>query len=478
MTNIFFERDIYEDLVKWAKDDSNYALYLQGPRQVGKTSILEKLASENFKRTVYINLREEGEAEKFESIKSLHKEQFGSSKFDHQHGSMWEMIFREYEPAYTNDPQTLVIIDEIQESSVAYNAIRQIRRSLKSKLAVTGSYLGVISRNKRFNMPTGDVHFEELSSLSFSEFLKANNVWEEYSQVNTFNHADMNEAEKNICEKVRLLYRAYCQIGGYPDVVCEWVSHGNIEKCKAITARLLAAFYGESSSYFDEVVGRSLWGRTLEKVAANLVAKSGDLDITLAKEGFRDDNAQGLEIRRRDKVNALKWLDDCRIIGTVPIYDELGAVASTSNKSLFYFRDMGLMTQLCDSSVQVRPSDLVGMYAENFVYLHLLEGAEKLFIEKNVCSFNGTWGQIDFVMHNKERRRFGIEVKHGSGNTKSGDKALAAGKIHYLIRVQDTYGSISANQATIPIFMLDKIHSTIMLRSPEDPHVDDRQHLT
>jgi len=61
-------------------------------------------------------------------------------------------------------------------------------------------------------------------------------------------------------------------------------------------------------------------------------------------------------------------------------------------------------------------------------------------------------------MHNHNRKRFGIEVKHGSGNTKSGDKALADGKINYLIRVQDTYGSVSDNQATIPIFMLDKLH--------------------
>jgi predicted AAA+ superfamily ATPase len=108
--------------------------------------------------------------------------------------------------------------------------------------------------------------------------------------------------------------------------------------------------------------------------------------------------------------------------------------------------------------VSVLPSDLAGMYAENFVYLHLLEETGKLFIEKDVCSFNGVWGQIDFVMHSKERRRYGIEVKYGSGGTKSGDKALANGKIDYLVRVQDTYGSVSDNQATLPIFMLDKLH--------------------
>ena len=55
MTNVFFERDIYMDLVKWATEDSNYALRLRGPRQVGKTSILKKLGSEHFKTVVYVN---------------------------------------------------------------------------------------------------------------------------------------------------------------------------------------------------------------------------------------------------------------------------------------------------------------------------------------------------------------------------------------------------------------------------------------
>jgi hypothetical protein len=406
---------------------------------------------------VYIDLRAKGEAQKFEEKWYYHKEQFGYSKLDYEHGPMWESILREYEPKYSNNVKTLVVIDEIQESVMAYNSIRSIRRSLKSKLAVTGSYLGIISRFKDYNMPAGDVQFAEMSSLTFTEFLKANKVWDEYSQIKIINHTEMNDTEQAICEKVRELYRAYCQIGGYPDVVHEWVTHGNIDKCKNVTARLLESFYGESSSYFNEVVGRSLWGRTLAKVAADMVVKSGDLDITLAKEDFRHDDAKGLEIRRKDKVNALKWLDDCHIIGTVPIYDELESVASVSNKSLFYFRDMGLMTELCSNTTTVSLSNLAGMYAENFVYLHLLEEAGRLFVEKDVHSFNGTWGQIDFIMHNHERKRFGIEVKHGSGSTKSGDKALLEGKIDYLIRVQDTYGSVSDKQATVPIFMLDKL---------------------
>jgi len=453
----FFERDIYQNLVKWATDFSDLALYLNGPRQVGKTSILNKLGAEQFETYVYINLRGDEDRTKFETIYQRNKEKHGYAKQDEAYAPMWEDIFKECDPAYTNDKKTLVVIDEIQESTIAYGGIRQIRRGLSSCLAVTGSYLGIISNFKGYNIPAGDLYTVEMSSLTFMEFLKANNVWEGYISIETFDWAQMTEAEQIISESIRELYRVYCQIGGYPEVVRRWVSSKDIGFCKLLTAELLQAFYRESSAYFGEIVGRTLWMSTLQKVAAHMVTKSGDLDITIAKETFRDNNTEGLGVRRRDKINALKWLDECCIIGIVSVYDKLEKVASISNKLLFYFRDMGLLTQLCEASMQILPSDLAGMYAENFVYLHLLEEVGQMFIEKDVHSFKDSRWQIDFVMHDKQRKRYGIEVKFGKGETMSADTALHEGRIDFLIRVQDTYGSISENQATVPIFMLDKM---------------------
>ena len=293
--------------------------------------------------------------------------------------------------------------------------------------------------------------------MTFTEFLKANGIWESYEPITTFDLAQMTDEEKAICEQVRELYRAYLQIGGYPEVVRRWVETGSIDMCKMLTAELLDSFYDESSEYFTEVVGRTLWMNTLERVAAHMTTKSGDLDIAISKETFRDDSSEGLSIRRKDKINALKWLDDSRIIGSVRIYDKLENVTAISNKLLFYFRDMGILTELCKNNTTLSPSDLAGMNAENFVYLHLLRETTKLFIEKDVFSFNASWGQIDFVMHSQQRKRYGIEVKFGKGETKSADTALRKGNIDFLIRIQDSYGSVQDNQATVPIFMLDKL---------------------
>ena len=455
---MFFERELYREFIEWAQTQSDkpgYVLYLQGPRQVGKTELLLKLGREQFDTYVYVDMKRD--KEKFEYLMAYHSEQFGGATHPEASGPIWEGVFRDFGQGYANNGRTLVILDEIQESRSAYNAIRYMRRGLKSKLAVSGSYLGIVTQSHDFFIAVGDLHLMELSSMTFVEFLKACGAWSEYSLIKTFDLAEMRETEKEACERVRELYKVYCEIGGYPDVVEAWVNGRGMKTCRRISSDILKLLYNESSRYFGEIVGSTLWRHTLERVAAHMVTKSGDLDIAVAKEYFRGEESNGLEIRRKDKINALKWLEDCRIVGMVRLYDELGRVTSTSNKSQFYFRDMGMITQLCKNSVTLLPSDITGMTAENFVYLQLKEAAGKQFLEDDVWSYSSNREQIDFIIHNNERTRFGIEVKHGSGGTKSGDRALADGRIDYLIRVQDTYGRIEGNQATVPIFMLDKL---------------------
>lgn len=137
-------------MIKWAQK-SKLALYLEGPRQAGKTELLKNLG-ESILKGVYIDVRLE--AEKFVMLLEHHRRKFGRTAFPEDMGDVWEGVFRDIEPEYTNDGQTLVILDEIQESPLIYNSIRYIRRGLKSKLAVSGSYLGIVTQSKDYWLTT------------------------------------------------------------------------------------------------------------------------------------------------------------------------------------------------------------------------------------------------------------------------------------------------------------------------------------
>lgn len=84
---------------------------------------------------------------------------------------MLELI-RQYEPDFQDSKDTIVIINEIQESAEIYNRIREFTRNLESDFIVTGSYLGRIL-DKRFKYSTGDLDSLEIHTLDFEEFLTA-----------------------------------------------------------------------------------------------------------------------------------------------------------------------------------------------------------------------------------------------------------------------------------------------------------------
>ena len=72
---MFFERDLYAALAEWARK-SNQALYLEGPRQVGKTELLKKLGYglQADKKTLTVKPAHPDRNEQFEYINDKIKE--------------------------------------------------------------------------------------------------------------------------------------------------------------------------------------------------------------------------------------------------------------------------------------------------------------------------------------------------------------------------------------------------------------------
>src|SRR5574344_2352462 len=49
------KRDAWDQLLRWKNKDGRKPLIVMGARQVGKTYLVQKFATENFKNMVYIN---------------------------------------------------------------------------------------------------------------------------------------------------------------------------------------------------------------------------------------------------------------------------------------------------------------------------------------------------------------------------------------------------------------------------------------
>ena len=164
----YLKRNAYERLLLWKKSEHHATLEVSGARQVGKTYIVNKFADEQYRRKIYINL--------LDFTGELFLERYKELRNEILHGlqcvnPVYELIKRAY-PDFVDSSDTVVIIDEIQESADIYNRIREFTRELKSDFIITGSYLGRIL-NKEFKYSAGDLDSLEIHTLDFEEFLKA-----------------------------------------------------------------------------------------------------------------------------------------------------------------------------------------------------------------------------------------------------------------------------------------------------------------
>lgn len=81
--------------------------------------------------------------------------------------------------------ETVVVIDEIQESSRVYSLIRQFAREFQCHFIVTGSYLGKTVEQGYF-LPAGDTEELRMDTLSFPEFLGAVGARELYESIDLY----------------------------------------------------------------------------------------------------------------------------------------------------------------------------------------------------------------------------------------------------------------------------------------------------
>ena len=163
---IELERTAYKKLLEWKKNAGRSTLEVSGARQVGKTYLVNKFADKEYKQKIYINLLELSGELFLNQYEKLWSEMTQGKRFENP---VYELI-RRYEPSFTDSPDTVVIIDEIQESAEIYNRVREFTRQLSSDFIITGSYLGRVL-NKEFKYSAGDLDSIEIQTLSFEEFL-------------------------------------------------------------------------------------------------------------------------------------------------------------------------------------------------------------------------------------------------------------------------------------------------------------------
>lgn len=444
-------RSIYQKLIQWKKENSGKVLEVSGARQVGKTYILQKFAKEQYQQSVYINMAELSGTRFIQCLDQAEDWTPGTPmKEDTLHEAV-RLLF----PAFQDTEDTLILIDEIQESSRVYNLIRTFSRQFSCHVIVTGSYLGRLL-SKDFFLPAGDIDTITMETLTFEEFAEA------FGEKSLYDCIDLyGDSAAEDYEELRECFRIYQQIGGYPSVVKLYLEHQDIRRCDTELQRLMDIFTSESKRYFEDVMETTAFERLFHGIAIQLIREkqgASDLISDLSKIVYQQESGR---FTKKMINHAISWLQASHIIGYAAKCIDCDYLSIKEN-ARFYFMDIGLARHFIERA-GADEAETKGIVAENFVYLALwrripdeIAGNCPWF-----ASYEKINGELDFFARSRlDYKNYGIEVKSQAGEGRTAKALLKDKKLDYLYYLKGgSHGGISdeGRVRNVPLYLADRI---------------------
>jgi len=349
-------RTIYNDLLSWKNSPERKPLLLQGARQTGKTWLMEEFGKNEYKNVISLNFDKQpdisvyfdGDISPANIIKSL------ENRFT----------------ADINAEDTLIIMDEIQESERALNSLKYFCEDAPQyHIVAAGSFLGVALHG---SFPVGKVDRLSLYPLSFYEFLEGIGK-ERY--VQTLINMDFELIRSTSGDYEKLL-KTYYFVGGMPKAVAAFAAREDLREVRAIQGNILADYRDDFSKHITP----------LNTPKVEMIWNSIPRHLSKEKKKFMykelAENARAYTYE-----DAMNWLFNTRLVYKVPRTEENKLpLASFADEKAFklYMLDCGLFCAKAEIDITVffeHSNELLnffnGAIAEQFVMQELITAGFK-----------------------------------------------------------------------------------------------------
>ena len=202
---IVFKRKIYNQILEWKNSPiHNSALLIEGARRIGKSTIVEEFAKNEFKDNyIMVDFRKESKDVKdlFNNVKNLN--------------DFFRKFFLSQNKVLKDGG--LIIFDEVQFCPKAREAIKDFVNDGRYFYIETGSLISIKENVKNIMIPSEEKRIE-MFPMDFEEYLWA---VERNDAFNLFKDSIKNHdsISKGIHEQYLEKFRTYMVIGGMPKVL-------------------------------------------------------------------------------------------------------------------------------------------------------------------------------------------------------------------------------------------------------------------
>lgn len=417
-----FRRKIYDKLLEWkTESDGRTALLIEGARRVGKSTVVEEFAKNEYESYILIDFSRASKA-----VKELFKD---TSDLDY--------LFLQLQLQYKVDlheRRSLIIFDEVQQCPLARQAIKALVADHRYDYVETGSSISIKRNVKDILIPSEERKIS-MYPMDHEEFLWAvgdtttipllKKVFDSGKPVGVQIH-----------RKLMRDFRLYMLVGGMPQAVNEYIETNNFRKVDQIKRDILNLYEDD----FKKIDPTGKLSSLFDAIPAQLNKNASRYQVSSVLNGERAENI----------LESIAELKDSKTV-LVSYHANDPNAGMSNNKDLGKFKlflsDTGLFTTLMfkdrdfteniiyEKLLNDKLSANLGYLYENAVAQILTANGNALFYHTFMNESTRRNYEIDFILARKNKV-CPIEVKSSGYKTHA---SLDAFSRKFSDRILDKY---------------------------------------
>lgn len=380
---MYFKRKVYDQLLEWKKKySSKYAALLEGARRVGKSTIAEAFAQNEYKSYILIDFSKTNDNIRncFDDIDNL---------------NMFFLRLQAETGVTLYDRESLIIFDEVQLFPKARQAIKHLVADGRYSYLETGSLISIKKNVKDILIPSEEMKMQ-VYPMDYEEFCNATgNNYELLHQIYELDTAIGQATNRKLMRDLRI----YMAVGGMPQAVEAYREGKNFSEIDMVKRQII-------SLYEDDFKKIDASGR--------ISALYHSIPAQLSKDArkYRITTATGKKNNTKTEELLYELIDSKTILPCYNSTDPRVSLADTKDFDSYklYLSDTGLFVTLMFIDRPITENDIyakllsdklpanLGFLYENLIAQMIAASGRELFYHTWEKANSTHYYEIDFLV--------------------------------------------------------------------------------
>ena len=314
-----FKRKVMDELIKWKQNYSGrYAVLLEGARRVGKSTIAENFAKQNYESYIIID---------FSNISKDMLDVFN----DLAHLDMLFLRLQVLTSVKLIEHKSVIIFDEIQLAPKVRQAIKHLVKDGRYDYIETGSLISIKKNVQNIVIPSEEMKIN-VYPMDYEEFCwVCNKKYSLLYEINTNNKSIGQTTNRELMKN----FRIYMAVGGMPQAVEAYVNKKSFQEIDTIKKEIIELYKDD----FRKIDPSGRISMFYNSIPSQLALKKNRFVIRFASKK---------RTTSKDEELLADLLDSKTVIPCYNVTDPSVSLTHTKDISNYklYLSDIGLFTTM------------------------------------------------------------------------------------------------------------------------------------